>query len=571
MGQSVVSKRWHSSYPDYVRKEVDIPDITLSQVLENTVYQFPDNLAISYRGQVLTYTELKKQVDEFASALQQSGIQKGDRVAILMPNCTQYVVTYFGILAAGGIIVQINPLSTERELQYIIENSGAETIIALDTLHPVVNAVMNLRNTIWVSLQKNEGDIPAGQSFEAFMQKSTGQIEPPEMNPAEDTAVIQYTGGTTGRSKGAMLTHRNLVANIEQHHELYRSFMFSGVERVLIVLPLFHVYGMTICMNLGIRQGSCLILMERFDPDKVLETIKREQPTRFPGVPTMYVALNAHHKLMESGLDSIKFFQCGGAPMPIEIIHEFERKTGGKISESYGLSEASPGALGQPSTDRRKLGTIGVPVPSSDCKIVDLTTGTQELPPGEVGELILKGPHVMKGYWNMPEETAAALRDGWLYTGDVATMDEDGYVYIVDRKKDIIIASGFNVYPREVEEVLYEHPAILEAVVIGVEDEYRGETVKAFVVLREGAQAMAEDLIAHCKKYLSPYKVPKIVEFRSSLPKTNVGKLLRRAVTANPYWPEYDSVRCPRFARNRVLSEEIRGKVSTDDFPSACR
>ncbi|TDL72245.1 long-chain fatty acid--CoA ligase [Rhodococcus qingshengii] len=513
--------------------DLKIPNLTLNQVLEQSVSRWPDNMAISFYDEKWTYSELKKHVDTFASALQQIGVQKGDRVALMLPNCPQYIVSYYGILAVGGTVVQINPMFTERELHFVISDSGAGTIIALESSFSAVRAVqidMKVKNIIFVSLESSKNDKLNEQSYETFLKKSRGHVKPVVLDPAEDLAIIQYTGGTTGRSKGAMLTHRNLVTNILQHTTLFSGTMFPGVERVLTVIPLFHVYGMTLCMNMGIYQGSCLVLLTRFNRDEVLQTIKRERITYFPGVPTMYTALNNHPEVEMYGMNEIKVCHCGGASLPLELLNEFEQKTGTNIFEAYGLSETSPGAICQSPFDQRIHGSVGKPLPGTEIKIVDLMNSDQVAGPLEPGELFIKGPQVMKGYWNMEEETIKTLQDGWLSTGDIAKMDKEGNVYIIDRKKDLIIASGYNVYPREIEEVLYEHPAVLEAVVIGVPDSYRGETVKAFVVIKDGHKLTAEELSAHCQKNLSSYKVPKIIEFRSSLPKTSVGKLLRRAL-----------------------------------------
>ena len=366
--------------------------------------------------------------------------------------------------------------------------------------------------------------------FDKFIAEALTPVEPVKIDPRHDVAVLQYTGGTTGRSKGAMLTHRNLVANIYQTNEFYKQNVKQGKERYLTVIPLFHVFGMTACMNGSILMAGENILLPRFDLEEVLQTIKQEKPTIFPGVPTMYVAINAHPKAKEYGIDSIEICNSGSAPMPLELMKEFESKTGAQILEGYGLSEAAPVTHCNPPFGIRKPGTVGIAFPSTDCKIVDVATGTEEVPVGELGELIVKGPQIMKGYWNMPEETANALRDGWLFTGDIAMIDEDGYLSIVDRKKDLIIAGGYNIYPRDVEEVLYEHPSVQEAVVIGVPDEYRGETVKAILVLKANETATEKEIIEYCKGNMAAYRVPTIVEFRDELPKTNVGKILRRAL-----------------------------------------
>ncbi len=519
--------------PEFGNDTIHIPNVTLSQMLEQTVAKWPKNKALSFKGKTWTYQELKVQVDSFASALQQSGVQKGDRVALMLPNCPQFIVSYYGILAVGGIVVQINPMFTERELHYIISDCSAETIIALDSTASVITSIQRdtpLKNSIFVSFDSRGDCLSAEQSYETFMSHSTGTLTPVTLDPFEDVAVIQYTGGTTGRSKGAMLTHYNLIANVVQNYEVIKDILHPGVERVLTVIPLFHVYGMTLCMNMGIFQGYCLIILPRFDREEVLQTIKREKPTYFPGVPTMYMALNSHVEVEKYGLNELKVCHCGGASLPLELLNEFEQKTKTNIFEAYGLSEASPGALGQSPLVERIHGSVGTPLPGTEVRIVSIANREQEVPLGEAGELAIKGPQIMKGYWKMPKETAISLQNGWLYTGDIASVDEEGRVFIVDRKKDLIIASGYNVYPREVEEVLYEHPCVLEAVVIGVPDSYRGETIKAVVAIKEGKQLTVDELTAHCKKNLSAYKVPKIIEFRSSLPKTSVGKILRRAL-----------------------------------------
>jgi long-chain acyl-CoA synthetase len=347
-----------------------------------------------------------------------------------------------------------------------------------------------------------------------------------EVNPNE-VAVLQYTGGTTGLSKGAMLTHRNLVSDVLQCVSWSQDAV-RGEERMLAALPLFHVYGMTVTMNEAIGLAATIILLPRFNVDEALEAINLYQPTRFPGVPTMYMAIMNHPQVEKYNISSIRVCSSGSAPMPIEAQKHFEELTGAKISEGYGLTEASPVTHANPFLGKRKIGSIGLPRPDVDAKIVDLETGEKDLPPGEEGELCIRGPQVMQGYWNRPEETSKTLRNGWLYTGDIGRMDEEGYFYIVDRKKDMIICSGYNVYPREIEEVLYQHPKIQEACIVGMPDPYRGETVKAFVVLKEREEATAEEIIKYCQKNMAKYKVPTLVEFRRELPKSHVGKVLRK-------------------------------------------
>lgn len=529
----MTEKKWLSVYPDSVSKEIEVPDIPMQQILQNTFQSYPNHTAITFYGRKLSYQELFLASQAFASALQKKGVQKGDRVALMLPNCPQYVIAYYGALTTGAIITQINPMLVERELQYILQDSGAETIVVLDGLYPKVKSIQengNVKNIIVVSLQPSVADYHPDVSFDDFIKTGDGNITPVTFDPENDIAVLQYTGGTTGRSKGAMLTHRNILANVVQSFEFFKHDLQIGSERTLAIIPLFHVFGMTSAMNLSVYIAGDSIMLPRFELEEVLETIKREQPTTFPGVPTMYVALTNHPKAEEYGMGSIRVCNSGSAPMPLELLREFERKSGAKILEGYGLSEASPTTHCNPAFAERKPGSVGIGFPSTDYKVVDLGEGIKEVAPGELGELIVKGPQVMKGYWNMPEETAVTLKDGWLYTGDIAKVDEEGYLYIVDRKKDLIIASGYNIYPRDVEEVLYEHSAVQEAVVIGIPDAYRGETVKAVLVLKSNQKVSQQDIIDYCRVNLSAYKVPQLVEFRDELPKTNVGKILRRTL-----------------------------------------
>ena len=526
-------KTWHAHYPESIAADVSIPSKSMPEMLQEVTAMYPQNTALSFYGRKMIYAELQKAVYGFAASLQKNGVQKGGRVAIMLPNCPQYVIAYYGTLAAGAIVTQVNPMLVEREIEYIINDSGAETLVVFDALYPRVKGVQSktkLRNIIVVSLQQSNADFSPDKTFEGFLHEGKGQFTPVNIEPEQDIAVLQYTGGTTGRSKGAMLTHYNVLANVVQSYEFFKERTKIGGEKFLTVIPLFHVFGMTACMNFAIYTANESILLPRFDLEEVLNTIKNEQPSVFPGVPTMYVAITNHPRAEEYGIDSIETCNSGSAPMPVELLRDFERKTGAKILEGYGLSEASPVTHCNPPFSERKPGSVGIGFPSTDYKVVDLATGTEEVPNGELGEVIIKGPQIMRGYWNMPEETAVTLRDGWLYTGDIARMDDDGFLYIVDRKKDLIIASGYNIYPRDIEEVLYEHPAVQEAVVIGVPDAYRGETVKAFIVLKAGKSSSEKDIISYCKQNLAAYKIPSAVEFRQELPKTNVGKILRRAL-----------------------------------------
>ncbi|PGS53476.1 long-chain fatty acid--CoA ligase [Bacillus sp. AFS041924] len=527
------NKVWLSHYPEYIAKELLIPEKTIPEMFNETVENYPNHSCLSFYGKRNTYKEVHSAVMSFASALQKNEVQKGDRVAIMLPNCPQYIISYYGILTVGGIVTQINPMSVERELMELLNDSGAETIVVLNIFYPIVNSIMDetsLRKIIVVNLADTEESGDSCITFEKFLKSGDQDVIPVMIDSNEDVAILQYTGGTTGRSKGVMLTHRNLYANIMQQSEFFKGAFDPGRERVLSIIPFFHVYGMNVCINLSVFMANEIIMLPRFEIQEVLNTIKNEQPTLFPGVPTMYVALINHPESEKYDIDAIKLCNSGSAPMPVELMKQFENKTGATILEGYGLSEASPTTHSNPAFAKRKPGTVGIPYPSTDSKIVDLATGINEVPVGEIGELIIKGPQVMKGYWNLPEETANTLRDGWLYTGDIASVDEDGYVTILDRKKDMIIASGFNVYPREIEEVIYEHPCVKEAVVIGVPDTYRGETVKAVIVLKEGNHLTLEEMKEYCKSKLATYKVPRMIEFRNELPKTNVGKILRRAI-----------------------------------------
>jgi len=508
----------------------EIFEATLPEMLKQSCKRFPERTAAYFKGHRLDYQTLERHVTAFAANLHAKGIGKGDRVAIMMPNCPQYVIAYFGILQAGGVVVQINPMAVAGEVSYFLKDSGAKGIVFFAPLRPVLEGATTdtpLVAQILVDLAPDapqpDGDIVP---FAAMLTPQDGAPDV-QVSP-EDVAVLQYTGGTTGRSKGAMLTHRNLAVNA------YQTSLVMGadperIEKILTVIPLFHVYGMTVCMNMSILLGGELILLPRFDLQEVLETIRDTNPTIFPGVPTMYVAVNAHPQAEEYGISSIRLCASGSAPLPVEVIKSFEAKTNGLILEGYGLSEASPVTHFNP-MNKRKPGSVGMAIPLTEARIVDLSDGTTEVPPHQPGELVIRGPQVMKGYWGMTEETEQTLRDGWLYTGDIAYIDEEGYCYIIDRKKDMIITGGYNVYPREVEEVLYQHPAIQEAVVIGVPDEYRGENVKAIVVTKQGAAATEDEVIAFCRERLSAYKVPRIVHFRDTLPKTAVGKILRRTL-----------------------------------------
>lgn len=546
--EELKAKPWVSQYPEQIPTTLESDFELLPIYLKKTATKYPNKKALNFLGKEMTFNEIYMQSLRFANYLRNLGIKKGDRVAIMLPNSPQAVIAYYGILFADAIIVQTNPLYTERELEYQMNDSGATAIICLDLLINRVHSVKNntklkhifvtsvrdylpfIKKVLYpLSKQPKAPEIPTDPSIHQFnyIMKISAPVEL-ELNSSsvDDVAILQYTGGTTGFPKGVMLTHKNLASNTLMSEKwLYKSR--KGEEKILTVLPFFHVYGMTACMNLSIMCAYEMIIIPRFDPSLMLEAIKKYRPTLFPGAPTMYIALLNHPDLSKYDISCIHSCLSGSSSLPVEVQEQFEKVTGGKLVEGYGLSEASPVTHSNFLWDRRVTGSIGVPWPSTDAKIVSLETG-EELPVREIGELIVSGPQVMKGYWNRPEETAATLKDGWLYTGDLGYMDEEGFFYIVDRKKDMIIAGGFNVYPRDVEEVLYEHEAVQETVVIGVPDPYRGETVKAFIVLKEGKTVTEGELDEFSRKYLAAYKVPRQYEFRKELPKTAIGKILRR-------------------------------------------
>ena len=535
-----MEKPWLKFYEEGVPSQIDYPDFPLHRILEEVVEKYPNHVAVIFQGQEITYQELGKWVTSLASAFAHLGVKKGERIGVLLPNCPQYIVAYYAILKNGGIVVNVNPMYVERELEFQLKDAGVESILALRDFYPRLDAIrqaVGLKRIFLTGLQDNLLQTAPGipqkeetphiyEYIDLLAHGSRLDWQSIEVK-GDEVAVLQYTGGTTGFSKGAILTHRNLVTNVIQCVSWNRGAE-RGKEKMLAVIPFFHVYGMTVAMNEAIYLAATIILLPRFNVEDTLEVIHRYRPTRFPGVPTMYIALMNHPRLQEYSLASIKVCSSGSAPMPVEALRRFEELTGGKISEGYGLTEASPVTHSNPFLGKRKVGSIGLPRPDTDAKVVDLETGEKELPPGEEGELCIRGPQVMKGYWNRPAETKTTLRNGWLYTGDIARMDEEGYFYIVDRKKDMIICGGYNVYPREIEEVLYLYPKIQEACVVGIPDSYRGETVKAFVVLRDGEKASPEEVIEFCRQKLARYKVPTIVEFRKELPKSHVGKVLRK-------------------------------------------
>jgi long-chain acyl-CoA synthetase len=543
-----LSKPWLNQYPPQIPKTLTYPEVPLTTLLVDAATQYPQREAICFLGKKISYQTLLRETYRFAHALRKIGVEPGDRVAIMLPNVPQAVISYYATLFFGAIVVHVNPMYTERELLHQLNDSGASTIICLDIQYEKVEKIKlktNIHQVIVTSIaeylplgkrifypftQKKRLKIPRNDGVYTFqnllhLADSTPMVE---NSKSDEVALLQYTGGTTGLAKGSMLTHHNLVVNAYQAAAwLYKRK--EGEEKILGVIPFFHVYGMTTVMNFAIRLAATMILVPKFDRDLILKTINKEKPTIFPGSPTMYISLINHPHIHRYQLSSIEACLSGSAPLPIEVQVKFEQLTKGRLVEGYGLTETSPVTHANLIWDRKKHSTVGLPWPDTECKILSLETG-EELAPGLVGELHVRGPQVMKGYWNRPEETAQAIKDGWLATGDMAKMDEDGYFYIMDRIKDLIIAGGFNIYPREVEEVLYEHPVVGEVVVIGVPDAYRGETVKAFIVLKPEMVVTSEELDAHCRERLASFKVPRIYEFRTELPKSTIGKILRRVL-----------------------------------------
>ena len=543
------TRPWFKKYEPNVPYSLNYEEVPLFKILEDSAVKYSKKTAITFYNYSITYEELLKKVESLKTALYDLGIRKGDRVALMLPNTPHYIISYFAVLKLGAIVVQMNPLYSKSEMEFILKDSSAKALITLDLfLDKVLQIKDNIPTKIFIigrvkeflnfplnflySLKTIFSKIPPiPKDFHVFssLLYTNPKIIDVQINPKEDVAVLQYTGGTTGRPKGAMLTHFNLYANVKQLLAWTTNIDY-GNERTLIVIPLFHVYAMTVGMNYTLAIGGNVVLLPKFDLKQVIEAIEKHKITNFPGVPAIYNAINNYKEISKYNLTSVKLCLSGAAPLPIQVKQQFEKMTGAKLIEGYGLSEASPVTHANPIYGENREGSIGLPLPDTDAKIVDLKTG-DELPPGKEGELIIKGPQVMKGYWNNEEETKQVLKDGWLFTGDIAKMDEDGYFYIVDRKKDMIIVHGFNVYPRNIEEVLYKHPKIKEAAVVGIKKpEIADEIVKAYVVVKEGETLTKEELLNYLKEHLTYYEIPSEIEFTSEIPKSLIGKPLRRVL-----------------------------------------
>ncbi len=544
-----MNKVWISHYDQGVPGSIHCPDKTVYQLFEEAVSVNPNGIATLFAGARLSYRKLGEKIDQFANVLSGLGVKKGDRVAIVLPNIPAYPIAHFAVLKLGGILVPTNPLYVERELAFQLNNSGAETVIILDQLYEKLSKVRkdtSVKRIILAEVKdflpmvlgvlyglKNKSLVQADESkgiytYRNLMKQSFKSVPAAKVDP-DETAIFLYTGGTTGISKGAVLTHRNLVVNVYQTKSWLWS-MNPGQDVLLCALPFFHSYGMTTGLHLAVVSHSTMLLVPRFELVDVVKQIKKYKPTIFCGVPSLYNAISRYSKVSSSDVSSIQLCISGGAALPADVQSRFETLTGGKLVEGYGLSETSPVALVNPIHGHRKSGTIGVPIPNTEAKVVHLET-RENLNQGKVGELAIKGPQVMMGYWKMPEETSEVLQDGWLYTGDMAIMDQEGFFSIVDRKKDMIISAGMNIYPREVEEVLHQHPNIVEAAVVGIPSKVREETVKAYVVLEENQELTQQELIQFCTDKLAKYKIPKRIEFVKELPKSALGKVLKRVLT----------------------------------------
>lgn len=550
---------WTRQYPPGVAPTLSYPNDTLPDLLTRSAEQFPRHPALRFFGREISYSELEDLATRFAQLLAGLGVRKGDTVALMLPNLPQTVIGYYGAMKAGAAVTPINPLYVEDEVAHQVQDSGSQTIVALDMFYPRLQGLLGrtcLKRVLLTGVQdylpgwkraayalkawrKGERSVPAdGKSTFRLRDLLAGVAPgaPDNLATPEDIALLQYTGGTTGRPKGVELTHRNLVSNTWQCRQ-WVQMVGQGRERFLAVLPFFHVYGMTVCQNLAIMTGSALVLLPRFQIREVLETVAKETITVFPGIPAMYQAINNYQDAGRYNLRSIRVCISGAGPLPAAVQERFEAVTGARLVEGYGLTEASPVTHVNPISEDpglipRRKGSIGVPLPDTEARVMDMETGERELPPGEIGELAVRGPQVMRGYWKHEDETRQVLRNGWLYTGDLVRMDADGYFYVADRKKDMIKSGGENVYPREIEEVLLRHPKVRDAVVAGIPLGLRGELIKAYVVLKEGETATPAELLEHCRLHLAKFKVPKKVEFRAELPKTLVGKVLRRVLVA---------------------------------------
>lgn len=543
---------WHASYSPGVPPEIEIRKITMAEALSNTARKYPNEVAYIYMGKKITYRDLEGLVNRFARALKALGVRRGDKVAMLLPNIPQVAIADHACYRLGAVTAMNNPLYTERELAYQLDDSDARVVVTLDLLLPRLVKIRNQTkiDTIITCHINDFLPFPVKQLFPfvkkdmyrkittqtgvyQFMDLLKAHPDAPVQSEAawHDLAALIYTGGTTGVSKGAMLTHENISAVIQIFRAWFPDLKDTG-ESLLGVYPVFHSAGYSVSQNFPFWSGWTCVLVPRPTPEAIVEQLRKFRPSFLPGVPTIYTGLLQNAEFRSMDLSFVKGYFGGAAPLPDDTVNELKTLHGAIINDVYGATENTAFATCTPWKGRVKSGTVGVPLPNTDIKIVDIETGEAQMKTGQSGEVCIKGPQVMAGYYKKPDETAAALRDGWFYTGDIGVFDEDGYLAIVDRKKDLIIAGGFNIYPKEVDQVLFDHPKVLEACTIGVPDAYRGESVKAFIVLKAGEHLTAGEVIAYCKDKLAAYKVPRDIEFLPELPKSAIGKILRRELKA---------------------------------------
>jgi len=543
---------WVQWYPAKVPHHLTIPDVTLPQLIEESVRRWPDRTALIYYGARWSYRRFWELSERFAAALAREGVGPGDRVALYLPNTPAYPIAFFAALRLGAVVVQVSPLYLGQDLVRLLKDSNPKALVTLEILYPNLEKVRTdvsvpavfvarvrdfypwyLRpfvNTV-LRRQKLPTGFPHGPSVRPWRTAvaTPGSVPMAKCDPRTTPAVLQYTGGTTGRPKAAVLTHRNLVANVVQGNN-WNIRLVPGDEVIMAAIPLFHIYGLTVALLMGLAAGGTVVLQTRPEIRELLKLIDRYQPTQFPGVPALYQAFNHQPDLARFHIHSIRYCVSGSAALPVEVQKQFVALTGAMLVEGYGLSETSPITHVNPLEGEQRIGSIGVPVPETEHRILDLETGTKVLPPGEVGELSVRGPQVMQGYYNQKEETDLVLKDGWFSTGDVARVEPDGFAYIVDRKKDMVNVGGMKVYPREVEEVLFQHPQIADAAAVGAPDPEHGEVVVAFVVRKPGTDVTGEELIAFVRERIAHYKAPRRIEFRDALPRTGVQKVLRRVL-----------------------------------------
>ncbi|SDB02175.1 long-chain acyl-CoA synthetase [Desulfonatronum thiosulfatophilum] len=569
-----VSRPWTKYYDSQASANYEPPVMAIPELLRQAAQKDPNRKAVVFQNWSMTYGEFDRLAGVMAANLRAMGLRPGARVAVLLPNLPQTLITYYAVLKAGGVLVMMNPLYMEKELYDQLADSGAEFMVTLDLLWSKIEGLrrkVQLRKIVVTSIadalgfplrqlykvkawkQRTGTDVPYGdENVVKWKQIVQGRETYSHVysDPHHDVAMLQYTGGTTGVPKGVMLSHYNLTADVQQCLAMLPKLK-TQQHTLLAVLPFFHIFGLTVCMNLSVALAATIIPFPRLVVDDLLKAIQKYKPTIFPAVPAIFVAMIQHKKLAQYKLSSIDYCISGSAPLPVEVMNKFESITGAEIIEGYGLTEAAPVTHLNPLDGQRKPGSIGIPSPGTDAAIVDMEGGAVPVPPGKMGELVVRGPQVMLGYWNCPDETACTVRNTWLYTGDIATMDEDGFFFIVDRKKDLIISGGYNIYPRDVDEVLYQHPKVKEAVAVGIPHPTRGEIVKAYIVPKDGESIEQSEIIEFCSQKLAKYKVPRRVEFRTELPKTLVGKVLRRALQQE----EMEKAQCRRKGGDRRAKE----------------